>query len=182
MQEQKFHAGEQRKWLIKKLRPLAEAGKIICGVVGNHEMRARKFYGDEPLMAVCDALEIDYCGYSAYIFIKVGNITYTICTSHGSGSGGTLGGKVNASTKASKVMLADLYLSGHSHTRSVAEDCIYLPNSQGELVRHRRVYVVCGSTINYFDGYAEQMMLAPSHTGLVQVSLSSEMKYISCSF
>src|SRR5690606_24182803 len=46
--DQEYHLGLQRRYLTKVLKPLAEEGKILSGITGNHEERVAKFNGDCP--------------------------------------------------------------------------------------------------------------------------------------
>jgi hypothetical protein len=55
---------------------------------------------------------------------------------------------------------------------------VYLFNESGELVPHKRTYVVGGSFVEYFDAYPEMKGLPPSITGLARVELRPDYKDI----
>lgn len=178
MQEEELHTGDQRRKLTDLLRPLAEEGKILCGFPGNHEMRGHQFNGDNPLIEICYDLEVPYCGYQAYLNIDVNDVNYHIVGWHGKGGGTTMGGKINSASKMKNVAVADLYVSGHSHTRATWDESIF--EIVGDTVEKRRtVFVIGGSLVNYFDLYSEQKALSPGVTGLVLISLNGEKKYVS---
>lgn len=176
--EEKEHVGQQRRSLTNKLRPLACAGKILGGISGNHEARLARFADDDPMKEICYDLDIPYCGYSGFLSINVNDIEYHVMFHHGVGGGSTPGGAANAASKAGKVAVADLYFSGHTHRRMSYDESIC--ELEGDkVVKRRRLYVVGGSLVNYFDMYAEEKLLTPSVTGLVKVSLDGTIKNMS---
>jgi hypothetical protein len=177
MIEEVLHAGPQRRALTDLLRPLAEAGKILFGFPGNHEMRAHKFNEDNPVIEMCYDLGIPFAGYTSFVNIVVNNIPYQIIAHHGSGGGGTIGSKVNAAAKPGHFALADLYISGHSHVRAAWDDSFFEMNDT-KVSKRRRVFVIGGSLVNYFEMYPEMKMLAPNNVGLVMISLSGTTKYV----
>jgi hypothetical protein len=179
MMEEELHTGDQRRELTDILRPLAKEGKIITGITGNHEMRAAKHNDDNPMAEICYDLDISYSRYSSYIQLLVGSVEYNIFAHHGTGGGAaTIGGKVNAGAKPANVALADVYVSGHSHVRAAWDDAYEVPVGR-ELVKQRRLYVVGGSLVNYFELYPEQGCLKMGFPGLVLINLSGSFKYAS---
>lgn len=173
-----MHLGEQRRILTDKLRPLAKSGKILGGICGNHESRLSRYADDDPMEEICYDLGIPYCGYSAFLNINVNSINYHVMFHHGTGTGTTPGGAANSAAKAGKVAVADLYFSGHTHKRMSYDEaiCEIIDN---KVVKRRRLFVVGGSLVNYFDMYAEEKLLTPSVVGLVKVTLDGTIKNMS---
>lgn len=176
--EEELHSGEQRRSLTNKLKPLAEKGKILFGIPGNHEMRSHRFNEDNPMAEICYDLGIPFNIYQSYSIFNVNSVQYNVVAFHGCGNGGSLASKIGAGTRAGSFIAADLYISGHSHTRGMTEDS-QIDFSSGATVKNRRVYVVGGSLVNYFGIYPEQRMMQPSCVGLVLISLDGSTKYVS---
>jgi predicted phosphodiesterase len=179
--EEVLHTGNQRRSLTDKLRPLAQKGKILGAVTGNHEMRAQRFNEDNPMVELCYDLGIPYCGHSTFIDMYVNDINYQVFMCHGSGGSATPGGRANAAAKAGATAIADLYLSGHTHSRGLVERKLRIVEN-GKEITMRQAFVAGGSLVNYFDSYAEEKMLSPSVVGLVLITLYGNEKYVGTYF
>jgi nucleoside diphosphate kinase len=179
MFEEEMPIPEQLSALYQILKPLADAGKILgCGP-GNHEERVYQLIGINPMEMLAEKLGVPYFGYQGFFKITVNNIPYTASFYHGSGGGSTNASKTGAAEKMNKVVLADLYFSGHTHGRQFHKDVLYTfsPDSN-ELVPFTRTYVVGGSFLEYWGGYSEMKALAPSITGAVRIELRPDVKDI----
>jgi UDP-2,3-diacylglucosamine pyrophosphatase LpxH len=175
--EEDFNIPEQLKMLHNMLTPLAKKGKILGALTGNHEMRVAYAVKLNPMEVVAEQLGIPYLGYQGYISLKVGNQVYHLMVHHGASGGATPTGKLNGMRSLSKVAHADIYLSGHTHGRAYDHDVLYFINDETGLVEPRlRHYLVCGSFLEYWGGYAEMKLLAPATTGAVMLRLDSEVK------
>jgi predicted phosphodiesterase len=176
--EEDFDIRDQIRLMVRMLKPLAEAGKILGILTGNHEMRVAYATSLNPAELIADALDVPYLGFQGYIRINVGKQTYRIFAHHGVGGGSTPAGKLNAMRKLNLVAEADIYLSGHTHGRMDDEDKLMVFDDSGYVRERRRYYVVAGSFLEYFDGYAEMKNLAPSITGSVALKLYPEDKLV----
>jgi hypothetical protein len=180
MFEEDMNFPEQLKMLTEILKPLADAGKILgCGP-GNHEERIANMIGLNPMEILAEKLGVPYFGYQGYFRIIVNNIKYNAAFFHGAGGGATTGSKANTAEKINKVVPnADLYFSGHTHGKQYHHDVVFMfDDESGELVPHKRTYVVGGSFVEYWDAYPEMKGLAPSATGLVRCELRPDYKDI----
>lgn len=179
MFEEDIHIPEQLELLYKVFKPLAEANKILGVTTGNHELRVAMLVGLNPMEMLAKKLGVPYLGYQGYIKTDVGDQTYHIMIHHGVGGGSSSGAKANSAEKLNKVAFADLYLSGHTHSKHFTEDLIYyIDNESEELVAKRRCYVACGSFLEYWGGYAEMKLLQPTPTGVVHIELRGDIKDI----
>ena len=177
--DEAYHIKQQMKYMKPLLAPLAEAGKILCAVSGNHEARIANMIGVDPLELLCDDLEIPFCEYQGYMWLTVGGQTYSVFCHHGVGSGRTIGAKANSALRFNQIAMADLYISGHTHTTQSQTDKIFIfDEATGELREKIRHYVVASSFLEYFGGYAEQQALSPSITGATGIQLMSNAKEI----
>lgn len=122
---------QAKGWCVESLKPIK---KRILGVVkGNHENRSKKLADWDITQDIARELEVEYGEESLYLNIKLGNykncgrVNYTMYLTHGTGGGGSPGGRANAIYKANKIVLADLYVMGHVHNPGTFPDTIFVP-------------------------------------------------------
>jgi hypothetical protein len=172
--------------------------KILGGISGNHEARLERFAGFNPLQTFCETLNVPYAGYSAVIRFRVGTlkrksgmisplVEYIFFAHHGTGSGTTLGGKLNRAVKLEEVFEgADAYLIGHLHSKALGEKSIAYLSKSGNgkaTIKYKRIaFVDSGSFLEYDGSYAEEKMLAPSTTGAVRFRLDGTRKDLHISY
>lgn len=179
MFEEEINIPGQLQMLYEILLPLAKAGKILGMGPGNHEERVANMIGINPMELLAEKLNVPYFGYQGFFRIVVNDIVYTASFHHGSGGGSTVASKSSAAEKMNKVVIADLYFSGHTHGRQYHKDVIYIFDDKSEdLVPMVRTYVVGGSFLEYWGGYSEMKALAPSITGAVRIELRPDQKDI----
>jgi hypothetical protein len=78
MFDEDAHLPEQLKVLYAALKPLADNGKIIGALTGNHEMRVEYLTGLNPMAMLAEKLDIPYFGFQGYIEAVVGEQVYEI--------------------------------------------------------------------------------------------------------
>lgn len=177
--EENMHIAEQIAMLYRMLKPLADAGKIIGVLTGNHEMRVACLTSLNPAELVADQLGVPYLGYQGYISLRVGEQTYGIVAFHGAGGGATPAGKLNAMRKMNRVALADLYISGHTHAKLTDHDILMEMNHETLMVERKKIhYAVCGSFLEYWNGYPEMKGLPAVETGCIEIKFEADEKYI----
>lgn len=175
--DEDFHIDVQLASVKKILKPLAEQGKILGALIGNHEMRLAYTVNLNPTYMICESLDIPYLGYQGYLSLAVGNQTYRILATHGTGNASTPQGKIAAVRKLVNIADADIYLMGHVHGRMYDNDIIHEMDEQsGTVVPRIRHYVVCGSFLEYWGTYAEMKLLSPAITGSVMLVLDPDIK------
>lgn len=179
MFEEEANIPEQLAVLHELLKPLADAGKILGMGPGNHEQRVENMIGINPMQILAEKLGVPYFGHQGFFNIVVNGISYKCTFHHGAGGGATPASKSAAAEKMNKVVMADLYFSGHTHGRQYHKDVIYtFDENSEELVPVIRTYVVGGSFLEYWGGYSEMKALAPSITGAVRIELRPDTKDI----
>lgn len=177
--DEDFCLEDQIRLIVKMLKPLADAGKILGCLVGNHEMRVAYSTSLNIVKMIARELKINYLGFQGYLSIHVGEQSYSIMVAHGKGGASTPAGKLRAMRNLSKVAEADLYLSGHTHGRIYDYDLKNYIDEEEDIVKSKRIiYAVCGSFLEYWDGYAEMKLLSPSSTGVISITLDAEEKNI----
>lgn len=170
--------GQAKRILRRKLKPLAEAGRIDVGVPGNHEDRIYKAVGDCPIEDIADALEFPYVPAAAVLRYHVGDVTYDLFLRHGTGGGGTAGAAVNRLEKQEKIIDADIYLSAHTHNQvAFVKDHFFVVEEDGEIEtrRKKRLFVCSGSFLAY-EKYAAKAGYSPAHIGAPRIYLDGRVK------
>jgi hypothetical protein len=161
------------------------ANQIIGATDGNHESRVYEMFGFSPTQRLCERLNIQYCGYSALIRIKVGKRedddtnrflqNYYMYFHHTTGGGGTIGGKINRVIKLRDIVEGvDVYCGSHNHQLAVAPQDVFYPSAQGGKMKRRIWYVDCGSYLGWDESYAEKGMMPPTKLGSPRIRLASE--------
>ena len=170
--EQKISPDEQIEVAIEFLKPLADK-KLLLGLLdGNHEWRTTKDSGVNITKQICRGLKVPYLGYSIFLYIRVGKITYIIYASHGSTGSTTPQGKLKTILDWGKYIEADVYLMGHVHSLMAHSDIYRRINTTTKCCEDRkRYYVLTGSFLGYYGGYAEQKNYAPERVGAPRIRL-----------
>lgn len=177
--EEDMHLRNQIMELNRILSPLADKGKLLGLHTGNHEFRSAVLTGLNPMEVLAGYLGVEYLGWQAFHRINVGSNSYYIMSTHGVGSGQTTGSKVNNAEKPSNIApTLDLYLSGHSHMKSVHTKEVYYIDEENNLQPKEQYYVICGSFMKYFGGYAEMKVLPPTPTGFSRIELGVRNRYV----
>ena len=149
--------------------PLAEKGKILCILPGNHEHRHYRTNGIDltEIMARQLGIEDRFAPNTAYLFIRFGELTddrnhhrkvaYTMYVSHGSGGGKKEGGKIQRLVDLSTICDADIYVCGHTHLPALLKDGFARPSMANSSITYgTRLYVNTSAKLNW-GGYAENM-------------------------
>lgn len=163
-----------RRELTELFRPLAEANKLDVMIDGNHELRVYKRTGDSPNAAVADALGVNYAMSACVVRYLVGDQSYDLYLRHGKGGGATMGAAVNRLEKQERIIEADLYVSGHTHTQVAFPKNIFGPDGRGGYARRKRLFVCSGSFLRYED-YAAEAGYPPAHIGAPRINLDGSV-------
>lgn len=168
-----------RQKLTEKFRPVAEADKLDAIVDGNHEWRILRAVGDSPNSAVADALGVAYSPAALYVVYHVGDQEYGVYLRHGNGGGATMGAAVNRLEKQERIVDADVYVSGHTHTQVAFPKETFIRDGE-RMVRRKRMFVSSGSFLGYED-YAKIAGYPPAHIGAPRIFLDGRKKDVHAS-
>jgi hypothetical protein len=186
--EEKLGATDQFLLAKKLLKPLADAGRIMGSIIGNHEWQYSKGLDSRlnRTLELCDAIGIPYCGASCTVTLDVrekGTNTgrvYNLFFTHGFGAGRKRGGKVNNLAMVGEGITVDCYIMGHVHDSL----CFLTPHKQvvgGELAKQVAGYSTSGSFLDYEEsndrpgeGYAERLSLPPVSLGAPRILLECD--------
>jgi len=181
--EQSMTLQEQISFAVKLFQPIADQGKIVGAIDGNHCLRLKDFVGYSPMTPICHQLQIPYYQNSAVMVFIVGKgrgIAYSMYMHHTTGGGATPGGKMNRVDKLRQLVSnCDAYIGSHNHqlgvmpvtTRTV--DIIHK-----RIVVQRQVLIDSGSYLGWNNTYAEAKMLPPSKIGSPRIRIDGKRKDI----
>lgn len=158
--------GAARRELTADLRSIRE--KIDVMIPGNHEARIYRAIGDCPIEIISEVLDVPYARASCMVVYKVGDITYEVYLRHGSG-GGQIGAQANRLAKQANIVLADVYVSGHTHQQQAFPQDLFVRDGD-RLVRRKQLFVASGSFLAYED-YAAAAGYTPTHIGAPRIRL-----------
>lgn len=158
-----------------KLRPIAEAGRLDLLIPGNHEGRITKATGDCPIEDIAEALEVNYTRPAAMIVYLVGDISYEVFLTHGHGSG-RAGAQATRMERTSQTIIADIYVTGHTHRQQVLRGAIFhAAGDPPRVVRRRQLFISSGSFLSY-EEYAARSGLSPADVGCPRIRLDGRRK------
>lgn len=164
-----------REELSDDLKPLAEAGRLDLLMPGNHEARIYRACGDEPVSAIARELDVPYVHEAAIILYIVGDVTYEVFVRHGTG-GGQVGARANRLAQQARSIIADIYISGHTHSQLVFPQDLFVVNRRlARVERKRQLFISSGSFVQY-EGYAAKAGYPPQKIGAPRVRLDGTRK------
>lgn len=160
--------GVAKRELRKELEPLAKDGRIDILIPGNHEARIHRAIGDCPIEDVADSLKVPYARDAAVVIYKVGKIEYVFYVRHGTG-GGQVGARANRLAQQARTLIADVYVSGHTHSQLCFPQDVFVVEKR-KVVRRRQLFVSSGSFMN-MEAYGVVAGFAPQKIGAPRIRL-----------
>jgi predicted phosphodiesterase len=166
---------DQLKLCVKIFKPLADAGKILAIVPGNHEKRVSRATGIDTTAMMASQLGLAhiYSSTAVLLFIRFGHderrkaegrkIAYSAYIRHGSGGGGKrVGGKLNNLEDMANIVDADIYCMGHTHQPAAFRKDYHRVSIENSSVKCiERLFVNTASSLN-FGGYGEEFGFSPA--------------------
>jgi hypothetical protein len=166
------------KQAVKKFKPLADAGKILFALAGNHETAIQKNHQFNIAREICDRLDIPFMGYSCLYRLTLkkkangDKHNFVIYAHHGFGSGRKAGSSINNLMALQESFEADAYFLGHDHKSLSAKSPRFSVSAKGNprLLSKDVIFVRGGSYLKtYLDRgritYSEQAGYPPVRTG-----------------
>lgn len=183
---------EQRKYAVELLKPLADAGKILAYLDGNHEARATKDTDEYPGETICGLLGIPdlYDENGVMLFLNVGHdrskgeasrITYTCYMLHGWAGGRKYGGLANALESMANSIVADVYIISHSHKKIAFSRRILIPDTRTKSLRWKKQLFFSSGAFLDWAGYAIVKGYNPATMGSQRLRLSGVTHDAHCS-
>jgi predicted phosphodiesterase len=167
--DQKMFLDDQLADVIDLFRPLAEEGRIIGLLDGNHEHRVKKQTGLDITKLMCKMLKVQYLEVGALHLISVRtNGTrdcqkYTMYTTHGASGAIQPQSKIIACMNLSRIADAEIFAMGHLHSLYHQKVERYTINEHSNSVIKRSIhYILTGSYLNYWSTYSHMKSMLPS--------------------
>ena len=177
--EQEQFVQEQLETVCEYLKPLADAGKILGLLRGNHEERIYKHSGLDVTKIMAKILNTKYFGSGIMMRLKVGFNNYTIYATHGSSGASMPHTKIRACINLAQIYDADIYCMGHLHELDHKTMPYYTLDTKNKtLVQKDRHFILTGSYLDYLDSYAESKNMFPAKSGSPKIKLSAKEKRI----
>lgn len=173
---------EQLKRCLEIFKPLADAGKILAVLPGNHEERSYRATGTAwaELFALQLGIGDVYSPTSALLFLRFGHNSrqrknsYTVYVNHGNSGGRKISGKLGRLEDLGQTVIADVYVVGHSHAPATFRKQIVIPNHQnGTISLREQVFVNTASFLDWNGSYGDRMGLPPTSKKLPMIRLSA---------
>lgn len=153
--------------------------KILGLHIGNHEWRVYQHSGLNITKWLCEQLHCKYLGLGMLHVFYVGRQEYTIYTTHGHTYARFPHTKLKAITDLERMILADIYVMGHSHQLAYLIREKYIFNSfKKELELREIFYILSGSYLAHWESYAHKRGYEPLKLGSAVVTLYGEERKV----
>lgn len=183
--EERLSPNQQVKRLKEYFGGLKD--RVIGLTEGNHEKRIRLATSIDISEELADYLECPYGREALCLQVRLGKgknskpVPYLIYATHGWSSARGAGGKVNMGVSLSNVILADVYIVGHTHTKYLYEHIFLEPDPQnGKIIRRKQIVASSGSILDY-GGYAVGKGYPPGAKGIPRIRLDGKRKDVHAS-
>lgn len=173
--------------IVKMLKPIADEGRIIGLLEGNHEKRIRKLTGFDITKLMAELLDTQYLGKGMAHLIEVTNgektQQYTMYTTHGKSNARYPHTKMNSCINMNKIVNVECYCMGHVHTLGHQKiDTFEIDKQNKSVKKEPKHYVLTGSYLHYWGSYAQAEGYPPSgDTGSPKIKLHIDTHRISVS-
>ena len=175
--------GQQLDKVVDFLTPIKD--RILGAVPGNHEARMTRETSIDPTILVMQLLGLKhlYSPTSCLVWVKVGKgerqIPYSLFFYHGSGGGGTVGGKMNGVAKLENIMDSDVYVAGHTHiSGNFRQQYIRRDDRHNNVSGVEHVFICSNDFVLWNGSYGEGMGMRPTSMAYPKITLFSYKRRI----
>ena len=179
--EEKLTPHQQKKKLMEYFADVRD--RVLGLTEGNHEHRIRL----ATSIDICDDLAQFFgCPYGQdgiLLHIRLGQdtrhgktVSYIIYATHGWSMARTPGGKVNMTVSLQSHILADVYFTGHTHSKFIFEGKFLMPDEHnGQVIAKKQLFASTGAILDY-GGYAQKKGYPPGAKGIPRLRLDGKRK------
>lgn len=164
---------QQYEKILNAFKPLAEEGKVLGLLTGNHEGWISEDSGMDIVAMLCMALDVPYLGSACDLVINVNGQRYTGYVQHGSSAAKLGATKIAAMMNATREIYADFFCYGHVHQVAATKCARRLEGKE-----YKSYYVLTGHFLKWEGGYAQAFGISPSPTGVAKMYLFADRKDI----
>lgn len=179
------------KSMVKILQPLADKGRLIGMMSGNHEETIRKRHEEEVMQWMAHELDVPWLTYACFINLKFSRGTgktasrqlFKVYSTHGYGGGRKVGGKVNKLLALSEGYDADIYCMAHDHILLDYLDTTITSKSNGKgLLNKYRNYAYTGTFLKThkmgYITYPESGGYNPTAIGYMKIKITPDKRNV----
>lgn len=172
-----YRPREAKRKMAELLKPLADDGKIIGVLSGNHERRSLKDADDDPLFDICAKLDLEdsFRQTALFIHLCIGDrevkgkkrlaATYNIACHHGSGGGALTGSAVNKNERYGYTLdNIDLLITAHTHRGSMTKPAKMSFNANELRMVKKPFACMTVTSWQEYGGFALDKMMNPAAT------------------
>ena len=185
----RFPTPESEYKEIRKLfTPLAEKGRIISCLEGNHEAVCKKHAIFDVTRNLAHDLRINYGGYCTFVRLQFRRLgregqvnrrrSLILFATHGNGFGSRMGAKINRVEDLTRYIDASIYLHAHNHSLAVFPMVKLSCDSRGNIVQKKIIGANTGCFLKSWEkgitSYAERKGYGPSKVGVVKIMIRPE--------
>lgn len=174
--------GEQKYVMEEWLQPIKD--KILAIQGGNHD----ELRSDEDSTNIRDLakfLGVLYTESEMCLKLSIGRkekngkpAVYTLFATHGWANGRLIGSKANNLHKLADIVLADIYVIGHTHTQIAFPDEYYVPDLHNNNMRVVRRYYINSGSYQRRGTYPKTKGMRPTVLGTPMIVLLGSRKSI----
>ena len=180
---QRYNLKQGKDLLYDFINPITN--KVLGCISGNHEERAERETGDNPVDDWAKRMNIEYFpNWAAYLFLGVGDThnrkdrrrayIYTMFLHHMGGGGRTKGGKLRRVEYLKDMVQAQIYCGAHVHIKGAFKGKYVAPNINGKVLHDvQQTFVATGSYMGYAP-YAIKAQFDKPATGAPRIRLNGE--------
>lgn len=179
-----LNPADQLRWCNKEFEPLRD--RILAITEGNHEARITRSTSIRMLESFADHLGLSGLFFPDGVTLKVTfgkkdngkRAAFTIYTTHGRGGGALQGGKTLRMARMANVVMADLYIMGHTHFKAAFKESLWVPDVYNNNMRLVEQTFLNSSAMLNWGGYAQVAGYKPGAQGSPHVTLLAEPKEV----
>ena len=167
---------DQVDGVVDLLKPLADAGRLLGYVGGNHERRTVKSFGDCG-RSIARNLQVPYSRGVQLIDIQFGqHKPFKISLWHGGGSARTKGAKAQMVHRFMQQADSQVYLVGHLHDVVLLFD--WRQHRVGKQIKLQKIAGIMSSSFQgYWNSYAETAAMSPSDSMMARIILEKDGRW-----
>jgi hypothetical protein len=157
---------QQYMKIYKAFKPLADKGKILGLLTGNHENWIKEDSGMDIIALLSMGLNVPFLGMACDMTIQVNDQKYLCYVQHGSSNAKVSSSKIASAFNSTKDIFAELFLYGHVHQLAVTKGA---KRFDGREVKS--YYVLTGHFLTFTGSYAQAfgMSICPTGTAKIQM-------------
>jgi UDP-2,3-diacylglucosamine pyrophosphatase LpxH len=160
---------QQYEKIYNAFRPLAEQGKVLGLLRGNHEEWIHEDSGIDIVSLLCRELRVPYLGSACDLVINVNAQRYAGYILHGSSNAKTSSSKLVSLLNITKDIYANFFIMGHVHQIAVAKTSKRIDGKEIKCY-----YVTSGHFLKFEGGYAQTFGMSSSPTGTAKIMLFAD--------